>query len=75
MQCNINSKGKAVRLVAGVCVVAIAIVLLVLCLAGVVLGAGWVFAGIALALLGAFAMFEGWSGWCALRAMGVRTRL
>ena len=31
--------------------------------------------GIGACIGGAFAIFEGWSGWCAIRAMGFRTPL
>ena len=30
---------------------------------------------IALIVLGAFQIFEGWAGWCVVRAMGFKTRL
>jgi len=71
MKCNIDAKGKAVRLVIGLFSAAIGIVLLVLVgddplLAGIGIGA---------CVGGAFAIFEGWSGWCAIRAMGFRTPL
>ncbi len=73
MQCNIDSKGKAVRLISG----------LICTLAGLVLlGLGWwgvepfwVLIGVGVGTLagGAFQIYEGWTGWCALRAMGWKT--
>jgi hypothetical protein len=29
----------------------------------------------ALLAIGAFQLFEGWKGWCALRAMGIKTKI
>ena len=75
LQCNIDSRGKAVRLLGG----------LLFTLAGIgailfwALPAGdgvarWV---VSLSLLfgGAFMLFEARAGWCAVRAMGFKTRL
>ena len=71
MHCNIDAKGKAFRLVMGLVLIIASVVILlaapgsnlitVLCMA--------------LLLAGAFAVFEGWAGWCALRAMGFKTRM
>ena len=71
MQCNIDAKGKAVRLVIGLVTMGAGVVVLAIggteplaigtglgCLAG-----------------GGFAVFEGWSGWCAVRALGFKTPL
>ncbi len=73
MQCNIDAKGKAIRLVCGLATVVAGVVLLILAATGV-LTPWWVWL-IALAALGggAFQVFEGWSGWCVIRAMGFRT--
>ncbi|MBC02166.1 MAG: hypothetical protein CMJ34_02530 [Phycisphaerae bacterium] len=71
MQCNIDAKGKAVRLVIGLAFIAAGVLLLVFGgTEGVPLGVG-----IGCLAGGAFSTFEGWSGWCAIRAMGFRTRL
>lgn len=76
MQCNIDARGRRVRLIAGLVTLLIAAVLLVSTLAGPLvawLGWGaWVLT-IATAAGGAFAVYEGWAGWCAVRAMGWRT--
>lgn len=73
MQCNIDAKGKAVRLVSGIVTVVAALVLGGLGLASVVEGMWvWIVAAAALAG-GAFQIFEGWCSWCVLRAMGFRT--
>ena len=75
-QCNINAKGRLIRLIYGVAFV----------LAGVVLMFAWAFrgggggGGGALAWIvstvavlgGAFAIFESCKGWCAIRAMGIK---
>ena len=73
MQCNINAKGKAVRLVGGVLVVVIALVLAGLVATGVLPQAWWWFVVVGTALGGGFMVFEGWSGWCVVRAMGFKT--
>ena len=71
MQCNIDSKGKAVRLLLGLAVLLAGVLLLVFG------GTDGIFLGIGIGCLigGAFATFEGWSGWCAVRAMGFKTPL
>ena len=71
MQCNIDSRGKAIRLLMGLAFLAAGALLL---LFG---GTEGIFLGIGIGCLagGAFATFEGWSGWCAIRAMGFRTPL
>ena len=69
MQCNINGKGKAVRLLFGVCfLVAGALTLAFGGVEGIP-----VIIGAALLIGGGFMVFEGWSGWCAVRAMGFKT--
>jgi hypothetical protein len=74
LTCNIDAKGKAVRLIIGVAAL----------LAGVLLLALWAWraggwlawaASLGVMLYGVFAIFEGWAGWCVIRAMGFKTRL
>lgn len=75
MQCNIDAKGKALRLIYGLIMLAAAAVFAVLLLAGVVEVGGWAWAVvIGLAALGAFGVFEARAGWCAVRAMGIKTK-
>jgi hypothetical protein len=75
MQCNIDAKGKAVRLRVGVIVALIGVILLVVYLLGVE-DAKWVIgAAIAAIGCGAFAIYEGWAGWCVMRALGFKTRV
>ncbi|MDF1810419.1 MAG: hypothetical protein P1U42_12065 [Phycisphaerales bacterium] len=74
-QCNIDSRGKAVRLIFGLILVLLAGVIALVTVVWNVNGAWpWV-ASVGLFAFGAFALYEGWSGWCALRAMGVKTWL
>ena len=73
MQCNIDAKGKAVRLVYGLLMLAAAGLLAGLALLHV-LGGWWVWAGVAaLVLMGGFGVFEARAGWCVVRAMGFKT--
>jgi hypothetical protein len=74
MQCNIDARGKAVRLIYGIIGVTVGIVLL---LAWALPRGGWVawtVTGVTVAA-GAFSIFEARAGWCAVRAMGFKTRI
>lgn len=70
--CNIDARGKAARLISGI--------LCCLAAAGIGLAAAlgwlpfwtWYLAG-GLLVGGAFQVYEGWAGWCVMRAMGFRT--
>ncbi len=74
-ECNIDARGKAYRFKLGIMGV----------VAGLVLAAAFYISGIegeipwliSLGLTGggAFAIFEAWTGWCAVRALGFRTPL
>lgn len=71
MQCNIDARGKALRLFGGVILAIVGVVLL---FAGA--GRAWsLIAGFSCLFGGAFMIFEGAAGWCAIRAMGVKTKL
>jgi len=73
MQCNIDQRGRLVRVVVGAIVDGIGILLVVLAAVGILSGSWpWV-VGIAAMIGGAFTLFEGLRGWCVLRAMGMRT--
>jgi hypothetical protein len=73
LACNIDQRGRKARLVTGVIVD--------LCgVAGILTGAfgnsaGLLSAGILLSIAGSFMIFEGARGWCALRAIGIKTRI
>lgn len=71
--CNINARGKAARLVGGAIVSLIggALIFAIL-MHALVSPAWWVLAIVSLAS-GLFMIYEGWAGWCALRALGWRT--
>ncbi|HEY8746756.1 MAG TPA: hypothetical protein VIM11_02200 [Tepidisphaeraceae bacterium] len=72
MTCNIDSRGKAARLIYGIILLfgAIAMIVFWAIPSGGILG--WVIS-VVCALLGAFAIFEARAGWCVVRAMGFRT--
>ena len=73
MQCNIDSKGKAVRWVSGVVTLIVGVILVGLILTGVLAGyISWAVAGV-LTTTGLFQIYEGWCGWCVIRAMGFKT--
>jgi len=75
MRCNIDARGRRARIISG----------LVCCGAALILAAvayfrfgilSWLGA-VALILFaaGGFQIFEGKKGWCAARAMGIKTRI
>jgi hypothetical protein len=75
MICNIDAKGRRFRAVSG-----IACLVIGLAMAGTAILFHYMvvplcFTGLAIALCGGFQIFESRKGWCALRAMGIRTRL
>ncbi|MAB76643.1 MAG: hypothetical protein CMO47_09330 [Verrucomicrobiales bacterium] len=63
-KCNINPRGRILRGLLGLTTLAGGIYLL--------LKTDSAFWSTGLCTLGAFAIFEGIKGWCALRAMGVK---
>ena len=74
LTCNIDSRGKRARLIYGLVFVALGVVLLFLW----ALSAGtiWSWVVVAVCLIaGGFAIFEARAGWCAMRAMGFKTRM
>jgi hypothetical protein len=72
MTCNIDAKGKRVRLIYGIVLVVAGIVLLFVWAlpSGGILA--WVVT-VALLAGGMFSIFEARAGWCAVRAMGFKT--
>lgn len=73
LQCNIDQRGRTVRMIMGAILGLTGIGLII---AAAMRGPAWLLAaGIVLALGGTFAMFEGAAGWCALRALGVKTKI
>jgi hypothetical protein len=73
LTCNIGAKGKRVRLVMGIGLEAAGFLTAIFWARW---GGGWRWAvPVVLVAAGAFAVFEARAGWCALRAMGVKTRV
>ena len=72
MQCNIDARGKRVRFVNGIAMLAVGIVLLLVWALPAGSALAWILTASAL-LGGAFLVFEARAGWCALRAMGFKT--
>ncbi len=72
MQCNINARGKRIRLINGIVTIVIGVVLM---FALAIRSEGWVAWATTIAVLagGAFMIFEARAGWCAIRAMGIKT--
>ena len=73
LECNIDARGKAYRLRLGFRLLIIGLIIsAAFFLAGVEIGLLWLAPGGAIAG-GAFAMFEGRTGWCVARAIGFKT--
>lgn len=70
--CNIDQKGRTVRLLAGFFIFFGGTLLFVTAMPGDTLG--WRLFQLFVTALGVFIMFEGVMGWCALRAMGIKTK-
>ena len=76
LECNIDSKGRAMRLVAGLLALlggAVAYLIIMLEIMPVPESIGTV-GVLAMVIGGAFAIFEAKAGWCVVRALGFRTR-
>ena len=72
LQCNIDSRGRVARLVYGVVVLGAGIAAAALW--ALPSGSAWAWiVSVAAIVGGAFAIFEARAGWCALRAMGIKT--
>ena len=73
LACNIDRRGRKARWVTGIIVD--------LCGAGLFLAGLFthsrkmLWAGVVLCVSGSFMVFEGLRGWCALRAIGIKTPL
>jgi hypothetical protein len=70
MQCNIDQRGRRVRLIMGLGLALAAVPLFVWWAPGRGPTA-WVVSGCVL-LAGLFGVFEAWHGWCALRALRIK---
>lgn len=74
LQCNIDSRGKRARLISGIILVALALIAAVFWAWPARSAVGWAIA-LLLLIAGLFSIFEARAGWCALRAMGIKTRV
>ena len=73
LTCNIDQRGRKARIIAGVFVDLFGSTLIVV---GVFARSLPTLAvGIILCVTGSFMIFEGARGWCALRALGIKTKL
>ncbi len=73
VSCNINRQGRTLRIVAGAMLEGPGFVLLVLRFTGVLTGDWPWFVGAAAVVGGSFMIIEGALGWCAIRALGIKT--
>lgn len=75
LECNLDARGKAARLVGGIAGVFFALIVAALLSTNVItFSLGWyVVAGSLFG--GAFAIFEARAGWCIVRALGIKTPL
>ena len=72
LQCNIDAKGKRVRLINGIVTTIIGVLLLFLWAQRSGSAIAWTLT-IACLAGGAFMIFEARAGWCVIRAMGFKT--
>ena len=72
LNCNIDSRGRRARLIYGIAMVLVGLTLSVFWAAGSDSAVRWTIAA-GCVLAGAFGIFEARAGWCAIRAMGIRT--
>ena len=73
LQCNIDHKGKALRLVSGMVSLLLGVILLFLNYFEIISGDILIEFTTFMIVGSSFAIFEGWSGWCLVRALGIRT--
>ena len=73
MQCNIDARGKAVRLVGGMFSLFLGITLGILFGMDMLVASIWYSLSLFLIVAGCFGIFEGKSGWCVVRAIGLKT--
>jgi len=74
LRCNIDAKGKRVRLINGLVALAAGAVLVGFWARGSESVWPWI-VSIVVLLAGAFMIFEARAGWCAIRAMGLKTSI
>jgi uncharacterized membrane protein len=69
--CNIDGRGRRARVIGGVIVDLCGAALIVTGITG--RSKILLVAGVLLVVIGSFMIFEGARGWCALRALGIKT--
>jgi uncharacterized membrane protein HdeD (DUF308 family) len=74
LQCNIDAKGKVIRLIYGAVSLLAGIILMLLVPDATHSRPLWIIS-VACIVGGAFSIFEAQAGWCILRAMGFKTRI
>lgn len=75
LECNIDARGQAARLITGIGAVSFGLVLAAFTMLGVLpTTLGWIAVSGSI-LGGAFSIFEARAAWCVVRAMGFKTRL
>jgi hypothetical protein len=71
LTCNIDQRGRKARLRGGIVIALCAVALII---TGALMSSlALLIVGIFLLITGSFMIFEGARGWCALRAMGIKT--
>ena len=72
LTCNLDSRGKALRMILGIVFAFDGLILLLAWALRTGSHIGWI-TSIAMILAGAFMFFEVRKGWCVVRAMGFKT--
>jgi hypothetical protein len=72
LTCNIDSRGKAARLIYGIVLVVLGLALAWIWAAGSGSTFRWIVTVLCM-ISGAVAIFEARAGWCVVRAMGIKT--
>ncbi len=74
-ECNIDARGKAMRMKLGIRLMIGSLLLAILVFFEIIPSPiGWIIVGCGL-LGSAFTIFESRMGWCAVRAMGFKTKI
>lgn len=74
LTCNIDSRGKRIRLINGIIGCVIGLILLFVW--AIPTGSRWAWIVTAVLLIGGgFCIFEARAGWCVVRAMGFKTKI
>jgi hypothetical protein len=74
LTCNIDARGKVVRLIYGIIFLLLGVALTIWWAWASASVLRWGIAGACVAM-GAFSIFEARAGWCVVRAMGIKTRM